>query len=159
MVQFAPVHPATLFLYDPATRKSQRIYPPKSDPFRQAFSQRLEKVIDQTRCRENDWPCDPNDFESSIVHPIEVNDETYSLALRVDFRTQGFLPRHKTSGSGEWDDSQYVYVYMCMSTSSTRSAGESFPSTISSPRFGSDSLKNLLGPAKLSQVFATPPPR
>jgi len=53
MVHFAPVHLQTLFLYDPVAQKSQRIYPQESDPFRKDFSERLEKVINEKRCREN----------------------------------------------------------------------------------------------------------
>src|SRR5258707_7267286 len=57
------------------------------------------------------WPCDPNGFESSIVYPVEVNDETHSLAFRVEFRTQGFLPRDEAVRSSAWLNTQYVYIY------------------------------------------------
>ncbi len=43
MVHFAPVHPVTLFLYDPVANKSREIYPQKNDPFRKNFSERLEE--------------------------------------------------------------------------------------------------------------------
>lgn len=152
MKHFAPVHAETLFLYDPVTPKSQEIYPQKRDPLRKGFSERLEKVIDEKRCQENDWPCDPNNFESSIGDPVEVNDETHSLAFRVKFTTQGFLPCEEAAGSGQWDDGQYVYIYR---TDPLR--WREFPAPDLKLRFGTDSLKDLLRPEKLRQVFATPP--
>lgn len=153
-VHFAAVHPLMLFLYDPASRKSQEIYPQKDDPFRKDFSERLKKVIDDKRCRENDWSCAPNEFESSVSQPIEVNDETHSLAFRVDFDTVGFLPREEAEGSGKWDDDQYVYIYQL-----NPFRWREFSVYDLKPKFGTDSLKDLLAPEKLSQVFATPPSR
>lgn len=153
MVHFAPVHPETLFLYAPVARKSQKIYPPKSDPFRKDFSERLKKVIDEKRCQENNWPCDPDDF-GSVVGPVEVNDETHSLAFRVEFETEGFLPREEAEGSGKWDDDQYVYIYQLDPL-----RWREFSIYDLQPEFGTDSLKNLLTQDKLRRVFATPPPR
>jgi hypothetical protein len=152
MVHFAPVHPATLFLYDPVAHQSQEIYPQKNDPFRKRFSERLGMVVDEKRCQENNWPCDPNDFESSIVYPIEVNDATHSLAFRVEFETPGFLPQEEAQGKGMWDDDQYVYIYQL-----DPPRWREFSVHDLKPKFGSDSLKDLLIPEKLSQVFATPP--
>ncbi len=153
MVHFAPVHPETLFLYDPVAHKSQEIYPQKSDPFRKNFSERLEEVIDEKRCQENNWACDPDDFESS-AGPIEVNDETHSLAFRVDFETVGFIERYAAEDSGKWDDDEYVYVYQFDPL-----RWREFSVYDLKPKFGTDSLRDLLAPEKLRQVFATPPPR
>jgi hypothetical protein len=152
-VHFAPVHPERLFLYDPVAHKSQEIYPQKNDPFRKNFSERLDKVIDEKRCQENNWPCDPDDF-GSIVDPIEVNDETHSLAFRVEFETEGFLPREEAEDSGKWDDDQYVYIYRLDPL-----RWREFSVYDLKPKFGTDSLKDLLAPEKLRRVFATPPPR
>jgi hypothetical protein len=153
MVHFAPVHAETLFLYDPVAQQSQQIYPQTNDPFRKNFSDRLEAVIDEKRCRENNWPCDPNDFETSIG-PIEVNDETHSLAFRVGFGPEGFVPREEAEGNGKWDDDEYVYVYQLAPL-----RWREFSVYDLKPKFGTDSLKDLLTPEKLRQVFATPSPR
>ena len=154
MVQSAPVHPATLLVYDPVTRESQKIYPQKRDPMRKEFSERLAKLIDEARCRDNNWRCDPNDFESSIVQPIEVNDATHSLAFRVVFGTQGFIPRDEAAGSGEQAVDRYVYVYQIKPTRWREFSADDVESS-----FGTDSLKELLTPRKLRRVFATPSPR
>jgi hypothetical protein len=50
MVHFATVHAATLLLYDPATGRSQQIYPLENDPFRKNFSNRLAGVINTETC-------------------------------------------------------------------------------------------------------------
>lgn len=154
MVQFAPVHPATLFIYNPDGGKSQKIYPPENDPFRRDFSERLKKIIDVKQCQENNWPCDPNEFESTIVYPIEVNDETRSLAFRVAFDTQGFLMPQDAKASGEWHHDQHVYVYQL-----NPMFWREFRADELKAKFGTDSLKGLLTSGKLREVFATASPR
>ena len=54
-VHFAPTHPEQLWLYDPQTRRSQRLYPQPKDQLRKAFSKRLAEVVDPEQCRRNDW--------------------------------------------------------------------------------------------------------
>ncbi len=153
MMHFASVHPVTLFLYDPVTNSFQEIYPQKKDPFRKNFSERLEEVIDEKRCQQNNWACDPDDFESGIG-PIEVNDETRALAFRVQFGTEGFLIREEAEDSGKWDDDEYVYIYQLDPL-----RWREFSVYDLKSKFGTDSLKGLLAPEKLGQVFATPAPR
>lgn len=135
---FCAGHPETLFRYDPVLHKSQEIYPQKNDPFRKTFSERLEKVLNQKRCQENDWLYDPDDF-GSVVDPIEVNDETLSLALRVEFDTEGFLPHEEAEDSGKWDDDQYAYIYR-----PDPRRWREFSVYDLKPKFGTDSLKDLL---------------
>ena len=138
MVHFAPVNPETLFLYDPVTDKSQEIYPRKNDPFRKNFSERLGEIIDEKRCQDNNWPCDPSDFESRIA-PIEVNDATRSLAFRVEFGTEGLLTRGEDEDSGKWDDDEYVYIYQLRPP-----RWREFSIYDLKPKFGTASLKGLL---------------
>jgi hypothetical protein len=153
LVQSAPVHPATLYLYDPVTRESQKIYPQKRDPFRKEFSGRLAKLIDESRCRDNNWRCDPDEFESSIGQPIEVNDATHALAFRVVYGTQGFIPRDEAAHSGEEAVDRYVYVYQIKPQRWREFSADDVESS-----FGTDSLKELLTARKLRRVFATPSP-
>ena len=152
MVHFAPVHPETLFLYDPSADKSQRIYPQENDPLRRDFSKRLEKILDKNQCQENQ-ACNPETFETAI-DKIEVNDTTDSLAFRVDFSPIGFLDTEAAQDSGQWDDDQYVYLYRFNPL-----RWREFSIYDLKPKFGTDSLKELLTPEKLDKVFATPAPR
>jgi hypothetical protein len=110
MVHFADLHPETLLIYDPITHESQQLYPPEEDPFRRDFSARLARAIDRKQCAANNWACNPERF-ASVIGPGEVNDETQSLAFRVDFSPEGFVLREEAEESGMFDDDQYVYVY------------------------------------------------
>jgi hypothetical protein len=152
MVHFADVHPETLFLYDPVTKKRLQLYPPKHDPFRDDFSTRLEKVIDHNRCAENNWACEPDRF-ATVIDSIEVNDETKSLAFRASFETEGFLMRDQAETTDQWDDDQYAYIYQLHPL-----RWREFSIYDLKPKFGTDSLREMLAPAKLKQVFSTPAP-
>jgi hypothetical protein len=152
MVHFADVHPETLFLYDPAQHKTLQIYPQKNDPFRDNFSTRLEKAIDHQRCAENNLACEPDRFTSQI-DSVEVNDETKSLAFHVSFEPDGFVLREEAETSGNWNDDHYVYVYRVHPFQ-----WRQFSVYDLKPKFGTDSLKGLLTPDKLKEVFSTPAP-
>jgi hypothetical protein len=150
-VHFAPVHPPTLFLYDPVTHKSQQLYPPKDDPFRNDFRRRLEQAIDQKRCAEHNWPCDPAEFTTNISSPMEVNNETKSLAFEATYSMEGFLTREEAESGGKWARDRYACVF---ELDPLRWREVSMRDL--SARFATDSLENLLTPQKLKQVFASP---
>jgi len=152
MIHFADVHPETLFMYDPETRISRPIYPQEHDPFRQAFSARLAKVINDDRCRERNWACDPNRF-SSALSSLVVNDENNSLAFRATFEPEGFIDRDEAADSGLWDDDDYVYIYKLQPL-----RWREFSIYDLKPKFGTDSLMELLTPSNLKKVFAAPAP-
>jgi len=149
MVHFAPIHPEKVFLYDLKTDRSNQIYPQVDDPFRREFSARLSKVIDQTKCRENNWPCDPQEFESSIAAPIEVNDETHSLGFKIKFSPAGFVSREDAEKNDQWTGYQYVYIYQV-----TPMRWRAFSADDLKRKFGTNSVKELLTQDKLRQVFA-----
>lgn len=153
MVHFSDIHAETLFLYDPVTHKSQQVYPQKSDPLRDDFSTRLEKVINKNQCAENNWACEPDRFATEIGS-VEVNDESHALAFHAAFETEGFLTREETDRSGQWYDDDYVYFYQFNPLRWRESSIYDLK-----PKFGTDSLKELLAPAKLKQVFSTPSPQ
>ena len=150
MVHFACVHPGTLFLYDPAERKSEQIYPPKNDRLRNAYSARLEKVISPEQCAQSNCACDPQTFTSN-PGSISVDDQTRSLAFRVDFEPDGFLTKEEQD-DGSWDDDHYVYIYQL-----NPRRWRAFSIYDLKPKFGTDSLPELLTPAKLEEIFATSP--
>lgn len=152
MVHFSDIHAETLFLYHPGTRNSQQIYPLKNDPLRDDFSTRLERVINKKQCAENNWACEPDRFATEI-DSVEVNDETNALAFQAAFTTEGFLTREEAESSGQWDDDDYVYFYRFNPL-----RWREFSVYDLKPKFGSDSLKELLTPSKLKLVFSTPAP-
>ena len=153
MVHFADVHPETLWLYNQETRESKQLYPQAKDPFRDGFSAKLQKVINPDRCRANNWACDPNRFSSYPAYPVMVSEQTASLAFRVTFDPEGFLDRYEAEDSGLFDDDDYVYVFQIHPF-----RWREFSIYDLKPKFGTDSLEELLTPAMLKRVFATPAP-
>jgi hypothetical protein len=154
-IHFADTHLLKLFLYQPVTRKLEQFYPPKHDPFREDFSARLSKAVDDEKCRGNNWGCNPLEFSSDVVYrfPIQVNDQTNSLSMRVGFYTEGFMLREEAEDSGNWDDDEYVYIFQF-----DPFRWREFSVYDVKPKFGTDSLEELITPEKLKQVFATPAP-
>ena len=152
MIHFADVHPETLWLYDPDTRESKQLYPQPHDPFSDAFSTRLERVINNDRCRVRNWGCDPQRFTSDLAS-LEINDDAHSLAAQIRFEPEGFLDIEEAQNSGKWDDDDYVYVYQLQPF-----RWREFSIYDLKPKFGTDSLKELLTPEKIDKVFATPAP-
>jgi hypothetical protein len=152
MIHFADVHPETLFVYDPEKRTWEPIYPQERDPLRQNFSARLAKVISKDRCRERNWACDPSQF-SDDLSSLVVNDENQSLAFRARFHPEGFMDRYEAEDSGLWDDDDYVYIYQLKPF-----RWREFSVYDLKPKFGTDSLMDLLTPSNLEKVFASPAP-
>jgi len=153
MVHFAPTDPEKLYVYEPVSHNSRLLYPQRDDPFRNTFIARIRKVFDQDRCGKDNWACDPTKFESVVTLPIKVSDATHSLAFRVEFSPRGFLSSEEADSSGQWDDDQYVYIYQLEPF-----RWREFSVYDLKPKFGTDSLEELLTPDKLKQVFATPAP-
>jgi len=149
MVHFADIHPETLWIYDPLTHRSRQLYPQEDDPFRKDFSSRLAKVIDVDKCRKNNWACQADRFTTDIGD-IEVNDENNSVAFVTTFDTEGFLTREEAEQSGNWYDDQYVYFYQLKPL-----RWREFSIYDLKPKFGTDSLKDLLTSGNLKRVFAS----
>lgn len=152
MIHFADVHPETLWLYDSVTRESKQLYPQPGDPLRDAFSARLAKIVDDQRCRKRNWACDPQNFASDIAE-VHLNDDTGSFAAHISFETEGFLDRYEAEDSGQWDDDDYVYIYQLQPF-----RWREFLIYDLKPKFGTDSLKDLLTPTMIEKVFAAPAP-
>lgn len=153
MAHFVDVNPETVWLYDPGTRQSKQLYPQPNDPLRDAFSARLAKAVDQARCQNRDWTCDPHKFSSELGDRVHVNDRTRSLAFRVHFDPEGFVDRQEAEDSGKWDDDDYAYVYQLEPF-----RWREFSVYDLKAKFGTDSLPGLLTPEKIESVFATPAP-
>ncbi len=152
-VHFADVHPETIFLYDPRTRTSSPIYPPPNDPFRSDFSARLQQVINRDLCGERNWACDPSSFSSTIWQSVFINDQTNSVAMDVEFGTDGFLDDAERDRGSQFDDDRYAYVFQL-----TPFRWREFPIYDLKAKFGTDSLDELVTPEMIKRVFATPAP-
>jgi len=144
MVHFADVHPEELWMYNPKNQKSRRVYPQANDPFRKDFSERLAKVIDRKKCMTKNWGCDPSRF-SSELGKLEVNNNTKSFAFQMSFSAEGFESEKDAENSVE----DYVYVYRL-----DPFRWREFSADDLGPKFGTDSLQDLLTPEMLRKVFA-----
>jgi len=150
MIHFAPTHPEQLWSYEVATGRSERLYPQPRDPFREDFKHRLAAVVDRNKCRTNNWSCNPDRF-ASVIEDVEVNEHNATFAIRVGFSTEGFLSREEAEDSGAWYDDEYVYIYRL-----NPFGWRAFSIYDLKPKFGTDSLKELLTTGKLRVIFAVP---
>jgi hypothetical protein len=148
MIHFASTHPAQLWMYDVRRKNSERLYPQLGDPLREDFKHRLAAVADPNKCRTYNWPCNPDQFGSDI-EDVAVNQQTGAFAIRVGFSTEGFLTREEAENSGAWDDDEYVYIYRL-----NPFGWRAFSIYDLKPKFGTDSLTELLAPDKLRVAFA-----
>lgn len=153
MVHFADVHPQTLYLYDPASHSAKDIFPQSNDPFRKDFATKLEKVIDQKRCMENNWACMPDRFSINLGYPINVDDRTKAIAFSAVFEADGFLNREDIEDSGMFDDDAYAYIFQLEPF-----RWREFSIYDLKSKFKTDSLQELISPQMIEKVFATPAP-
>jgi hypothetical protein len=153
MVHFADVHPETFWMYDLGLKKATQIYPQPKDPFRRDFATRLEKIIDQNLCHENNWLCDPDRFSTALDSPITANEQTRAIAFGARFYPEGFMDRYKAEDSGLFDDDTYVYIFQLEPL-----RWREFSIYDLKPKFGTDSLQQLISPMMIEKVFATPAP-
>lgn len=153
MIHFADVHPETLWTYDLGSQKTTQIYPQPSDSFRRDFATKLEKIINEDLCRENNWACEPDRFTTDIDSPITINRQTKSIAFGARFEPEGFMDRDKAEDSGLFDDDHYVYIFQLQPF-----GWREFSIYDLKPKFGTDSLQQLISPKMIGKVFATPAP-
>jgi hypothetical protein len=152
MVHFADVHPETLWMYDLQSKKVTLLYPQPHDPFRDDFSTKLEQVIDQKRCRTNNWACEPDRFSSVVEKPV-VSDETHCLAFHVNFETEGFLDPDEADKLEQFQGQEYAYFFQLQPF-----RWREFRVNDLKSKFRTDVLQQLISPKMIEKVFATPAP-
>jgi hypothetical protein len=150
-VHFAPVHSAEIALYDLQTKRDLTIFPRK--PFqaiRQARIAQLQEFY-RTReawCRENDDPCDPEDFDSSLAGEIIGDQREQALAFIISYgQIQVFSGDQKPSGPAE-----VVYVYWHVKDEAKMQYREMLWSEVRE-RAGNVPFARLLEPAILEKLF------
>lgn len=163
MVHFSPTHPLRLSFYDPRSETLTPIYPPPSDPLREAYMRRLSTEIPPSdRCGGQNCASDPEEFDNDLASACEangeclpsitVNEKVGALAFTVQFLPTGFISSDSLGSAEEkeWEE-RVVYVYRL------------FPGPIDhreflfsemESRFGTTSLDKLLSPEMLDQIFA-----
>lgn len=103
-VQFAPVHPAELALYNWRTGREVEIFPRR--PFQAVRLAQIQRLRDfystrQEWCRKNNDPCDPEQMDSSLLGDVAINDSEHALAFRISYnQIQATQDEQKPSGPG-----------------------------------------------------------
>lgn len=94
----------------------------------------------------------PQQFESDLFGPVVINEETQALAFVARFTPVGLISREEAELSPEWVQN-VVYVFrLPLGVIRHRE----FRSAEMKERFGTNSLDDLLKPAILEQLFASP---
>jgi hypothetical protein len=155
-VHFTTVHPAELALYDLKTNRETPLFPRK--PFGSVRSEYIAKLRDFYRtqdewCKENNDPCDPENVDSALYGEVAVNESEHALAFVISYENiQQFLgPVRKPDGPGK-----VVYVYRHVNDEAKLDYREMLFSD-AERHFSKPSLRSLLEPAALHEIFAASP--
>jgi len=154
-VHFAPVHPVEIAIYDLRSKRDLTIFPPKAPAaIRQARIEQLKEFY-KTRaqwCRENNDPCDPEQFDSELEGNVAVDDREKSLAFIISYeQIQVFQGEQKPSGP-----KQVVYIYRNVDDEKKMEYREMLMEE-SRTRFGDVPLETLLQPEALKKIFVELP--
>lgn len=154
-VHFAPVHPTEIALYDLRTGKDVTVFPNKTyQAIRQA---RIAQLMEFYKthgewCRENNDPCDPEQFDSELENGLATDDREKSIAFSISYgQIQVFRNEQKPSGP------QHV-LYVCRHVDdNSRIECQEMLWDEARARFGDVPLKTLLQPQKLAKIFGERP--
>ncbi len=154
-IHFAPTHPMEIAVYDLQRDVESNLYPPSADSFRAAYIEKLRAAKpSEDWCREHNSHCDPQQFESNLFSAVVINEEMQALAFVARFTPVGLISREEAELPSEWVQT-VAYVFRFHQGVIRH---REFRSTEMKERFGADSLDDLLKPAILKQLFASPKP-
>jgi hypothetical protein len=154
-VHFATVHPAEIAIYDPAAAKDFNIFP--HAPFQAVRLQLTEKLREfyktrQDYCQKANDPCDPEEFDSSLVGKVVTDDREHAMVFVISYELQGFgQDEHKPAGPSE-----VVYVCRHVNEESKMEYREMLWSEVKA-KVGDVSLERLVDPAILEKLFGEKP--
>jgi hypothetical protein len=151
-VHFAPVHSAEIAVYDLQSKRNMAIFPRK--PFqaiRQARIAQLQEFY-RTReawCRENNDPCEAEEFDSSLAGEVISDQREQALAFVISYKQiQVFSGDQKPSGPAE-----VVYVYRHVNDEAKMEYREMLWSDVKA-KAGDVPLEKLVEPEILEKIFA-----
>lgn len=105
-VHFLSVQPLHVRVLNLHSKRSVQVYPFRDDPFRRSFSKMLSQRMALSWCQENNAPCDPDNFDVSLVDRA-VNEPARVFGLEVVFDAEGF----GTDATKEVPRTHIVYVF------------------------------------------------
>ena len=150
-IHFATVHPAEIAVYNPATNKDFTVFPHK--PYQEVYLDLVAELDEfykthQDYCKQNNDPCDPEYFDSSLVGSVTTDERQHSLAFVISYELQGFgQADEKPQGP-----SNVVYVFRHVSDEGKLEYREILMDDLKA-RYGPVSLERLVHPEMLEKIF------
>jgi hypothetical protein len=154
-VHFAPVHPAEIAIYDLRSGRDDTIFPPQvPTAIRKARSAQLREFYKTNGewCRQNNDPCNPEEFDSDVQTPVAASASESAIAFLVSYEQIQFVQGDVQKPSGP---KEVLYVYRHVDDPQKMEFREMLWSDAKT-QFGDVPLQNLLQPETLEKIFAQP---
>jgi hypothetical protein len=152
-VHFAPVHPAEIALYDLRTRRDVTLFPRKPDSaIRRARIAQLAEFYKANKewCKENDDPCDPENFDSALQEEVATNEAEAAIAFLISYEQIQLVAGDVQKPSGPKD---VLYVYRRVDDEAKMEYRE-MPLEDAKARFGTAKLPDFVQAEILQKIFA-----
>ena len=150
-IHFATVHPAEIAVYNPATSKDFTVFPHR--PYSEVYLDLVAELDEfykthQDYCKQNNDPCDPEYFDSSLVGSVTTDERQHSLAFVISYELQGY---------GQGDEkpqgpSNVVYLFRHVNDEAKLEYREILMDKVKA-RYGAVSLQQLVHPEMLEKIF------
>ena len=152
-MHFAPVHPAEIALYDLRTRRDVTLFPRKPDSaIRRARTAQLAEFYKANKewCKENDDPCDPENFDSGLQEEMATNEAEAAVAFLISYEQIQLVAGDVQKPSGPKD---VLYVYRRVDDETKMEYREMLLEDAKA-RFGTAKLPDFVQPEILQKIFA-----
>lgn len=152
-IHFAPVHPAEIALYDLRTRRDVTLFPRKPDSaIRRARTAQLAEFYKANKewCKENDDPCDPENFDSALQGEVTTNEAEAAVAFLISYEQIQLVAGDVQKPSGPND---VLYVYRRVNDEAKTEYREMLLEDAQA-RFGTSKLPDFVQAEILQKIFA-----
>ncbi len=152
-MHFAPVHRAEIALYDLRTRRDMTLFPRKPDSaIRRARTAQLAEFYKANKewCKENDDPCDPENFDSALQEEVATNEAEAAIAFLISYEQIQLVAGDVQKPSGPKD---VLYVYRRVDDEAKMEYREMLLEDAKA-RFGTAKLQDFVQAEILQKIFA-----
>ncbi len=91
-IHFMSVHPMHIAVYDVRRDQSIEVYPYRGDPQRRQFADSIRPTISRKWCMDYAAQCDPENFDTTLLGYVIVNESARVFGFRAQFDAAGFGP-------------------------------------------------------------------
>jgi len=89
-IHFMSVHPLHIFVFDLRQNRLEEVYPFKNDVQRAKFSHSIEPHISEKWCVEYNAQCDPQNFNTTVMGELSLNETARVFGFEAEFDANGF---------------------------------------------------------------------